>query len=46
MKTVVETRWSRFRHRFIWGDWPWKTLGFYHGSTLVIGKLKIKIRMD
>ena len=36
-----ETRWEKFKKRFIWGSWPWLTVGFYWGHILVIGKLKI-----
>lgn len=36
-----ETRWELFKRRFVWGQWSWRTLGFYHGHILVVGKLKV-----
>jgi hypothetical protein len=34
------TRWEKFKKRFIWGQWGWRTL-LLRRDRIVVGKLKV-----
>ncbi|AWN03317.1 hypothetical protein PBI_CAMILLE_71 [Microbacterium phage Camille] len=34
------TKWEKFKKRFIWGQWSWKTFLIMR-DRIVIGKLKV-----